>query len=111
MVFSGRKTPAEWACGAVGSALPWHGRGQGFESLQVHQKDFSSSRPKNWLYAKSGHFDLVTSGSCKRPPEIRCLPQSRVTNTRRKTVALPLAQGLARARPFCSVPWESRFPV
>ena len=25
-----------WACGAVGSALPWHGRGQGFESLQVH---------------------------------------------------------------------------
>ena len=26
-----------WACGAVGSALPWHGRGQGFESLQVHQ--------------------------------------------------------------------------
>ena len=26
-----------WACGAVGSALPWHGRGRGFESLQVHQ--------------------------------------------------------------------------
>src|SRR5580658_5457357 len=31
-----------WACGAVGSALPWHGRGQGFESLQVHQ--FSQSK-------------------------------------------------------------------
>src|SRR6185503_10927033 len=29
--------PSVWACGAVGSALPWHGRGQGFESLQVHQ--------------------------------------------------------------------------
>src|SRR5581483_2142045 len=28
---------SEWACGAVGSALPWHGRGREFESLQVHQ--------------------------------------------------------------------------
>src|SRR6516164_1746155 len=25
------------ACGAVGSALPWHGRGREFESHQVHQ--------------------------------------------------------------------------
>src|SRR5271167_4033796 len=32
-----------WACGAVGSALPWHGRGQGFESLQVHQIPFQSA--------------------------------------------------------------------
>src|SRR5579871_2947476 len=28
---------SSWACGAVGSALPWHGRGREFESLQVHQ--------------------------------------------------------------------------
>src|SRR5207302_6387067 len=28
----------ERACGAVGSALPWHGRGREFESHQVHQK-------------------------------------------------------------------------
>jgi hypothetical protein len=27
---------SSWACGAVGSALPWHGRGREFESLQVH---------------------------------------------------------------------------
>src|ERR1044071_33460 len=27
----------ERACGAVGSALPWHGRGREFESHQVHQ--------------------------------------------------------------------------
>jgi hypothetical protein len=27
----------QWACGAVGSALPWHGRGREFESHQVHQ--------------------------------------------------------------------------
>ena len=26
-----------WACGAVGSALPWHGRGHRFEPDQVHQ--------------------------------------------------------------------------
>src|ERR1700712_4930721 len=38
MVISESPTCTVWACGAVGSALPWHGRGQGFESLQVHQK-------------------------------------------------------------------------
>src|ERR1700728_1904956 len=27
----------QWACGAVGSALPWHGRGRRFEPDQVHQ--------------------------------------------------------------------------
>ena len=25
-----------WACGAVGSALSWHGRGRRFEPVQVH---------------------------------------------------------------------------
>jgi hypothetical protein len=30
-------TEPSWACGAVGSALPWHGRGREFESHQVHQ--------------------------------------------------------------------------
>ena len=29
--------PAEWACGAAGSALPWHGRGHRFDPDQVHQ--------------------------------------------------------------------------
>src|SRR5487761_2131598 len=27
----------KWACGAVGSALPWHGRGRRFEPVRVHQ--------------------------------------------------------------------------
>jgi hypothetical protein len=27
----------EWACGAAGSALPWHGRGRRFDPDQVHQ--------------------------------------------------------------------------
>jgi hypothetical protein len=38
---------AMWACGAAGSALPWHGRGHRFDPDQVHQ--------------------LI-------PPKIRCLP-------------------------------------
>src|SRR5579859_4978717 len=29
--------PSEWACGAAGSALPWHGRGRRFDPDQVHQ--------------------------------------------------------------------------
>src|SRR5512138_2592773 len=32
-----KKSRIVWACGAVGSALPWHGRGREFESHQVHQ--------------------------------------------------------------------------
>jgi hypothetical protein len=27
----------KWACGAAGSALPWHGRGHRFDPDQVHQ--------------------------------------------------------------------------
>src|SRR3954465_8885710 len=29
--------PSMWACGAAGSALPWHGRGRRFDPDQVHQ--------------------------------------------------------------------------
>src|SRR5271165_2011312 len=29
--------PRKWACGAAGSALPWHGRGRRFDPGQVHQ--------------------------------------------------------------------------
>src|SRR5271165_6755564 len=32
-----KESSIRWACGAVGSALPWHGRGREFESHQVHQ--------------------------------------------------------------------------
>ena len=36
-----------WACGAAGSALPWHGRGRRFDPDQVHQilPSRSLSRP------------------------------------------------------------------
>src|SRR5271156_1510248 len=32
-----------WACGAAGSALPWHGRGHRFDPDQVHQSTHSES--------------------------------------------------------------------
>ncbi len=32
-----RDPPEMWACGAAGSALPWHGRGRRFDPDQVHQ--------------------------------------------------------------------------
>src|SRR6185437_13315777 len=31
-----------WACGAVGSALPWHGRGRRFDPDQVHHPLFGN---------------------------------------------------------------------
>ena len=32
-------SPPLWACGAAGSALPWHGRGHRFDPDQVHQSN------------------------------------------------------------------------
>ena len=46
-----------WACGAAGSALPWHGRGRRFDPDQVHQISqwFSSHR----------HFDPESSSGAQ----------------------------------------------
>src|SRR5437016_2539415 len=42
MLYSSKKLAG--ACGAVGSALPWHGRGREFESHQVHQNASNTYR-------------------------------------------------------------------
>src|SRR5580692_11311094 len=34
---------SKWACGAAGSALPWHGRGHRFDPDQVHQSQLNRS--------------------------------------------------------------------
>ena len=34
------RSQPEWACGAAGSALPWHGRGRRFDPDQVHHTDY-----------------------------------------------------------------------
>jgi hypothetical protein len=56
-----------WACGAAGSALPWHGRGRRFDPDQVHQTVFgllrsinysqqSQNIPAKWVpFAPKGH--------------------------------------------------------
>ena len=60
VIFSGRNSSL-WACGAVGSALPWHGRGQGFESLQVHQftpRDTKIRKRRGLLRRLSERYEL-----------------------------------------------------
>jgi hypothetical protein len=51
----------EWACGAAGSALPWHGRGRRFDPDQVHQSSESLSSVEN-----SGALRLCRS-LCHKP--------------------------------------------
>ena len=70
----------EWACGAAGSALPWHGRGHRFDPDQVHQ-----TTPTNQAHAGSEALppseDFVSS--CVRGEGERfaalCRPLSSVT--------------------------------
>ena len=54
-----------WACGAAGSALPWHGRGRRFDPDQVHQISqwFSSHRhfDPEVLQARRLVFPMATS--------------------------------------------------
>jgi hypothetical protein len=44
-----------WACGAVGSALPWHGRGRRFDPDQVHHLN----------HPKINHFQSICSNRTK----------------------------------------------
>ena len=50
-----------WGCGAAGSALAWHARGQGFESPQLHQTN--NDRLYGGLYSFMSPTD---SGGAKR---------------------------------------------
>ena len=46
------------ACGAVGSALEWHSRGQGFEPPQVHEAEMKNEKLKT---KKSAIFSFLIS--------------------------------------------------
>ena len=68
-----------WACGAVGSALPWHGRGREFESHQVHQivSNTYGPRPMKFL-ARGVQLESKPSlmhGQPWAPCEFRCCPR------------------------------------
>jgi hypothetical protein len=57
------RTSGKWACGAAGSALPWHGRGRRFDPDQVHHSfQFLTNCPTNRLVALGGtlqkHFSV-----------------------------------------------------
>src|ERR1700722_8560195 len=41
------RIPKQWACGAAGSALPWHGRGRRFDPDQVHHFQHPICPPQN----------------------------------------------------------------
>ena len=40
----------EWACGAAGSALPWHGRGHRFDPDQVHHTVSSTCKSASYTH-------------------------------------------------------------
>ncbi len=74
-----------WACGAAGSALPWHGRGHRFDPDQVHQNTPKiSSRPviPAGIRVAAGHLirqhgsDREEIGLCcsAAPREVRSRP-------------------------------------
>ena len=57
-----------WACGAVGSALPWHGRGHRFDPDQVHQlnQSFRATLPSQ--------LGSILAANFQRPEKIASLP-------------------------------------
>src|SRR5438132_14317888 len=63
----------EWACGAVGSALPWHGRGQGFESLQVHQLNVSIPQVPQWPVDFYSMIQITQTGLLETAPTVERL--------------------------------------
>ena len=69
-----------WACGAAGSALPWHGRGRRFDPGQVHQSNQAFSKTplfplcrilvanfKTFVQDGFGFFSSSLSGAATNP--------------------------------------------
>ena len=57
-----RSAPKKWACGAAGSALPWHGRGRRFDPDQVHQIS------QQFRQGDSPPARSLCLGFCRDPP-------------------------------------------
>lgn len=58
--------PHAWACGAVGSALPWHGRGRGIEAPQVHHREQETPPREAGRVARHGGDQCAVR--CCSPP-------------------------------------------
>src|SRR5437588_4933478 len=57
LLVLGYSMDSEWACGAVGSALPWHGRGRRFEPDQVHQFPLNKSASLPFPIGRRSYFN------------------------------------------------------
>ena len=67
-----RECPSqEWACGAAGSALPWHGRGHRFDPGQVHQYILQKKQCNAKVSVKAGFFYVHRSGLAALLREVR----------------------------------------
>ncbi len=57
--------PASRGCSSVGRALPWHGRGQGFDSPQLHIRALQATHRPSGCIAQlaSGHRTSATSAA------------------------------------------------
>ncbi len=60
-----------WGCGAVGSALAWHARGQGFESPQLHSR---RRQANNSAPTATSSSDVVVSSPSGPPRPLRSAP-------------------------------------
>src|ERR1700757_4404064 len=66
--FSLTTVAHSWACGAAGSALPWHGRGRRFDPDQVHQilPQYLRGFPVHQHFPRIAHFGRL-SQNCHKP--------------------------------------------
>ena len=89
-----------YSCGAVGSALPWHGRGREFESHQVHQNvSYTYRFPARQDVATGVQLESKTSFQHGQPWAscgFRCLPTAKPTDSMRWRVWAPWAPFFAR---------------
>ncbi len=110
---------SRWACGAVGSALPWHGRGREFESHQVHQipqRLTGDEAPKVWLLESNwspnldashrdrghqlGHSTWFLASQLFQTPYLRAWLKANTALTILTILTIPAAARIETCRPL-----------
>ena len=76
-----------WGCGAAGSALAWHARGQGFESPQLHQQNMRHLRVSfvftyhHQLQAQVTILRCIPAVAISSPATLACFHQVQIALT------------------------------
>src|ERR1039458_8834205 len=97
--FRASAFPQEWACGAAGSALPWHGRGRRFDPGQVHQLPSLNSRlDLNLDFVGHSLPDLIDFLSRHGNAAVRLVFQSMRGADSAKTVRQSMDKNVASGR-------------